>query len=113
MNEIKPTVTFEDFAKIDLRVGRIESAEEVPDSDKLIKLIIDIGSEKRQIIAGIKKWYGTADLVGKQIVICVNLAYRILAGLVSEGMLIAAHTEDGGAVILIPDKEVFNGSHLS
>jgi methionine--tRNA ligase beta chain len=120
MNPIKETIQYDDFAKLDMRVGTVVSAEEVANSDKLVRMMVDIGEvgedgtpKHRQILAGIKKWYPAADLVGKQIVVAANLAPRKLAGLESQGMLVAAHTEDGGAVVLSPDKQTFNGSHLS
>lgn len=120
MEPIKPTIEYEDFAKLDMRIGTIISAEEVANSEKLMRMMVDIGEKDeagapthRQILAGIKKWYGAEALVGRQIVIAANLAYRKLAGIESQGMLVAGHTEDGGAVILSPEKPVFNGSHLS
>ncbi len=120
MNELKPTVSYDDFAKIDMRIGTVVSAEAVPNSEKLVKMMVDIGEKDeagtpkhRQILAGIVKWYPPETLVGRQIVVAANLAYRKLAGLESQGMLIAGHTEEGGAVILSPEKPVFNGSHLS
>ncbi len=108
--EIKPIISFEDFAKIDLRVGTIISADELEESNKLIKLIVDIGIEKRQIIAGVKKFYGVEDLVGKQVVIVANLAPKSLAGFESQGMLLAANNVEGGPVILLPEKAVTDGS---
>ena len=120
MNPLKPTVQFDDFAKLDMRIGTVVSVEAVPNSEKLVRMMVDIGEKDeagnpkyRQIIAGIKKWYPPETLIGRQIVIAANLAPRKLAGLESQGMLIAGHTEDGGAVIVSPEQPVFNGSHLS
>ncbi len=107
---IKPTVSFEDFAKLDLRVGTIISADDLEDSNKLIKLVIDIGIEKRQIIAGLKKFYKVEDLVGRQIVIVANLESKSLAGYESQGMLLAASSEDGGPVVLLPERQVADGA---
>ncbi|MEK7465422.1 MAG: methionine--tRNA ligase subunit beta [Patescibacteria group bacterium] len=106
-------VEFEDFKKLELRVGEIESAEAVLGSDKLVKLMVDIGTEKKQILAGIAKQYSPADLVGRQIIIVANLAPRMMAGLESQGMLLAAHNTEGGAVLLVPDKEVAPGSQIT
>ena len=94
MCEPKPTITYEDFAKLDLRVATIVQAENHPNADKLICLQIDLGTEQRQIIAGIRGHYEPTDLVGKQIVVVANLAPRKMRGLESQGMLLAAHSEN-------------------
>jgi len=86
----KDYISLEEFMKIDLRVGKIISAERVPGTEKLIKLIVDIGDEKRQIIAGIAPWYSPEKLVGKNIVVVANLQPKKIRGLESEGMLLAA-----------------------
>lgn len=108
--EIKPTISFDDFAKADLRVGTIISADDLEDSNKLIKLIVDIGIEKRQIIAGIKKHYKVEDLVGKQVVVIVNLEPKSLAGYESQGMLLATSNDESGPIILLPEKPIADGS---
>jgi methionine--tRNA ligase beta chain len=110
INPIKPTISYEDFTKVDLRVGTIISADDLEDSNKLLKLIVDIGIEKRQIIAGVKKFYKVEDLVGKQIVIIANLEPKSLAGYESQGMLLAANNEEGGPVVLLPEKPVTDGA---
>ncbi|MFU8797563.1 MAG: methionine--tRNA ligase [Gammaproteobacteria bacterium] len=98
-----PNIKFEDFAKIDLRVGRIVTAEQVPDADKLLKLMIDIGEEKpRQIFAGIKSAYNPEDLEGKLTVIVANLEPRKMRFGLSEGMVIVASDETKGLFILEP-----------
>jgi tRNA-binding protein len=89
--ETKPQITFEDFAKVDLRVARVLQAENHPSADKLLKLQVDDGSgTPRQICAGIKSAYKPEDLVGKLIIIVANLAPRMLRGEESRGMLLAA-----------------------
>ncbi|MBI3631872.1 MAG: methionine--tRNA ligase subunit beta [Candidatus Vogelbacteria bacterium] len=108
--EIKPAISFDDFSRIDLRVGTIISADDLEESNKLIKLVVDIGIEKRQIIAGVKKYYKVEDLVGKQVLIIANLESKSLAGYESQGMLLAANNEEGGPVILMPEKEVVDGA---
>lgn len=113
--DIKPTITIEDFAKIDLRVATILAAEPHPGLDRIMKLQIDLGSEKRQICAGIRKFYGDpAALVGRQIIVVANLAPRMLKGEVSNGMLLAAsvgaHPDVTDVVLLQPGKEVPPGS---
>lgn len=114
-------ISYDEFSKIDLRVAKIESAERVEGSDKLLKLAVDLGEdpsagsgqEKRQIIAGIGKAYKPESLVGRQILIIANLEPRQLMGLESQGMLLAAHSEDGSPIILMPEKETPNGSKIS
>jgi len=102
-------VQFDDFLKIELKVGEITSAEAVENSEKLLKLGVDFGeSGKRQIIAGIAKFYTPDQLTGKQAVFIINLQPRMLAGLDSQGMMLCA--DDGGPVILSPDKKISNGS---
>ena len=90
MSEEKPTVTYDDFVKLDLRVATIVEASDHPNADKLIVLKIDLGGEQRQIIAGIKGYYDAEAMVGKQLVVVANLAPRKMRGLASEGMLLAA-----------------------
>jgi len=104
------TVSFDEFRKLDLRVGKILSAERVEGSEKLLRLEVDIGSEKRQIVAGIGKRYEPEGLSGKQIVIVANLAPRRLMGLESQGMLLAAESE--GPVLLAPVEGVPPGSMI-
>ena len=105
-------INFDEFLKVDLRVVKVLEAEEVPESNKLLKLKVSMGSEERQIIAGIKKAYSPEDLVGKQIVIVANLEPRKLAGLESQGMILAAHDEEDKAVLVSPIKEVPEGTRL-
>jgi len=103
------TITFEDFKKIDLRVGKILEAEKVEGSEKLLKLIVDLGGEKRQLVAGIGEFYKREDLIGKEIVIVANLKTKKIMGIESQGMILAADKE-GEPVILIPEKEVLSGT---
>lgn len=112
---IKPTIQFDDFAKIDLRVATILEAEAHPNADKLLKLQIDLGEEKRQICAGIRGYVDdVASLVGRQIVVVANLAPRTIRGEESNGMLLAASVLEGDAttdvVTLAPGKPVPPGS---
>jgi methionine--tRNA ligase beta chain len=104
-------IKFDDFEKIDLRVGKIIEAEKVEKSEKLLKLIVDIGKEKRQLVAGIAKYYKPEDLIGKEIVVVVNLEPKKLMGIESQGMLLAADV-NGEPVILIPEKEVLPGTKV-
>lgn len=100
-----------DFAKLDLRVGTITQAVPVEESDKLIKLQVNLGGETRQILAGIKKFYQPDELKGKQIVIIANLEYKKMMGEESQGMLLAADI-DGKPVLLKPDSEVPPGTQI-
>ena len=104
-------ITFDDFKKIELKIARIIEAEEVPGAEKLLKLQIDLGSEKRQIVAGIKKSYQAKDLIGREIAVVVNLEPRMVMGIESNGMLLAA-SDDNGPVLLRPDKDVPPGSSI-
>jgi len=90
-----PEIAFEDFAKIDLRVARILAAERVKGTDKLVHLQIDVGFEQREIVAGIAQGYAPEQLVGRTIVVVANLAPRKMRGLLSKGMLLAAHGAEG------------------
>jgi len=104
-------INFEEFQKIDLRIAKVISAEKVKDSEKLLKLEIDIGKEKRQIIAGISKFYEPKELIGREIVVVVNLEPRTLMGLESQGMVLAA-SDEGRSILLKPDKEVPPGTKI-
>ena len=103
-------INYEDFKKLDLVVGKIIEAENVENSSKLIKLQVDIGNEKRQIIAGIKSNYLPSDLVGKEIIVLINLEPRVIFGLESQGMLLAADSDK--PVILTPLNEVLPGTKI-
>lgn len=103
-------ITFEDFKKLDIRIGTIVSAKRVLEADKLIKLEIDLGEEKRQIMAGIAEFFeNEKELVGKQVPILTNLEPRKFRGYESQGMMLAADM-DGRPVLLIPNEEVPPGS---
>ncbi len=103
-------IAYEDFKKIELKVGLVVEAERVEGSEKLLKLKVDLGeSEPRQIIAGIGKNYDPASLLGKEIIVVANLEPKKLMGLESNGMLLAADSPDG-PVVLMPEKEVEPGT---
>lgn len=101
-------ITIDDFRKIELRIAKIEEAERVEGSEKLIKLCVDMGEQKCQIIAGIGLAYDPATLVGKEIIVVANLEPRMLMGLESQGMLLAAHNDH--PVLLQPEQEVAPGT---
>ncbi|MBM3247284.1 methionine--tRNA ligase [Candidatus Pacearchaeota archaeon] len=103
-------IKYDDFAKLDLRVGTIKKIEDVEGADKLLKLEVDTGKDKRTILAGIKKFYTKEELKGKQIIVICNLEPRKMRGFVSEGMLLAAVSEDESSVVLLsPEKKASNG----
>lgn len=99
-----------DFAKVQLKIGRIFEAEPLEGSDKLMKLQVVIGEEKRQIVAGIRKSYSAEDLIGRQVVVCTNLKPAKLRGTESQGMLLAATDAAGAAILLQPDRETPEGA---
>ena len=102
-------ISFEDFKKLDIRIGKVISAEKVPDADKLIKLVFDMGDHERQVVAGIAGSYNAEDLVGREMPVLVNLEPRTLRCFESNGMILAVDV-DGRPVILFPEKEVPPGS---
>ena|SRR3990167_241350 len=104
-------LSFADFQKIELKTGKIDSAEKVEKSDKLLKLKVDFGEENRQVISGIAKEYSPDDLVGKSFVFVTNLEPRQILGLESQAMILAADLE-GEAVLLQPDKETPTGTNI-
>ncbi len=99
---IKESITYEDFAKLDIRLAKVLAAAVVPKTDKLLKLKVDIGSEQRELIAGIAQSYKPEDLVGKIITMLVNLEPRKIRGVESQGMILAAHS-DGAIKVMLPD----------
>jgi len=102
-------ITFDDFKKLDIRVGKIVAAEKVMGTDKLLKLEIDLGVEKRQLVAGIAESYLPEQLIGREVPVLVNLEPRNIRGVESQGMVLAASV-DGKPVLLHPDTEVPPGS---
>lgn len=109
----KLMINIEEFGKVELRVAKIESAERVEGSGKLVRLQVKLGEEEnRQILAGIGKAYEPESLVGREIIIVANLEPRMMMGLESQGMLLAATDADGKPVLLIPEKEVEPGSGI-
>ncbi|MGC8595124.1 MAG: methionine--tRNA ligase [Candidatus Kryptoniota bacterium] len=107
---IKQQITIDDFRKVDLRVARVISCEKVQKSEKLLRLEVAIGTERRQIVAGIAKHYKPEDLVDKNIIIVANLAPTKLMGIESNGMLLAASTGDGRLAVLTTEAEIESGS---
>lgn len=105
-------ITIDEFSKIELKVGTVIEAEELEESEKLLKLKVDLGEEEpRQILAGVKQWYKPDDFVGKQVIIVANLEPRIMMGLQSQGMMLAASSDDGPVFLTTP-KKVSPGSKI-
>lgn len=105
-------ITIDEFAKVQLKVAKVLEAEKVKGADKLLKLRIDLGSETRQIVAGIAQHYSPEELVGRSIVVVANLQPAKLRGEVSEGMLLAASDESGRLALLTVDREIAPGSAI-
>ncbi len=114
---MKPEISYEEFAKLDIRIGTVVAAEAVPETDKLIKCTVDFGNPPagggvRTIVSGIRGWKQPEELVGKQLPYIVNLAPRIIKGIKSEGMLLASAPEGTGLVLLHPEHAVEAGTRL-
>ena len=110
---VKPEIIFDDFAKIDLRVGKIVSAEKVEKADKLLKLQVDLGFETRTIVSGIALHFKPEDIVGKQVTVVVNLAPRKMRGIESNGMILMAEDTDGKLHFINPEDSIDPGSSVS
>ena len=103
--EIKPEITYDDFAKLQFRVGEIISCEAVKKSKKLLCSQVKIGNEVRQILSGIHQWYEPEQMVGKKVMVLTNLAPRKMAGLESQGMILAAEDASGNLSVMVPEKQ--------
>lgn len=105
-------ISFNDFQKLELIVAQIKKIEEIQNLDRLYKLILDVGNgARRTVIAGIRKWYKAEDLEGKQVVYCANLEPRIIRGIKSEGMILAADENDK-PILISPRKKVKPGTKI-
>ncbi len=107
-------IPYKDFKKMNIRVGTIKSVKDHPDADKLYLILVSFGKEEpdRQIVAGIKQWYSKEDLIGKKIIVLLNLEPKIMRGIESNGMLLAAEHGDK-VVLLTPEKDIPNGAKIS
>ena len=110
--EAKPEIEYDDFAKLQFQVGEIVKCEEVPKSKKLLCSQVKIGSSTRQIVSGIKKWYKPEEMVGKKVMVVVNLKPATLAGVKSEGMLLCAEDDEGNLSLMRPEKDMKSGSEI-
>ncbi len=110
--EMKQEITYDDFAKCQFVVGEIVDCKEVPKSKKLLCSQVKIGNQVRQILSGIKQYYSPEEMVGKKVMVLVNLAPRKMAGLDSEGMLLCAEDADGNLALMTPEKEMESGAEI-
>ncbi|WP_343668676.1 methionine--tRNA ligase [Chitinophaga sp.] len=109
---VKEDIQYDDFAKLDLRVGTIVEAEKVKKADKLLKLLVDIGTEKRTVVSGIALHYAPEEIIGKQVTLVANLAPRKMKGIDSQGMILMAEDATGKLVFVNPDVETAPGSEV-
>ena len=110
--ELKPEVEYDDFAKMQFAVGEIIACEAVPKSKKLLCSRVKIGDQVRQIVSGIKAWYKPEEMVGKKVMVIVNLKPAKLAGILSEGMLLCAEDAEGNLALMVPEKDLPAGSEI-
>jgi len=105
----KPNISYDEFSKMDIRVGTILEASRVPKTDKLMQVLIDVGIDKRTIISGIAEYFTPEELPGKQVCVLVNLEPRKMKGIESQGMILLAEDNDGRLVFVTPENTVTNG----
>ena len=110
--EAKPEITYDDFAKLQFQVGEIIACEAVPKSKKLLCSKVKIGSQVKQIVSGIKAHYTPEEMVGKKVMVLVNLKPATLAGVVSEGMLLCAEDAEGNLALMKPEKDMPAGAEI-
>ena len=101
---------FDDFTKLDIRTGTIIESEKVPKTKKLLKLVVDTGIDKRTVVSGIAEFYKPEEIIGKQVLILINLEPRKIKGIESQGMILMAKDKDGKLVFASPEINVNNGS---
>lgn len=105
-------ITFDEFKKLDIRIGEVEEAEQVPQSRNLIKLVVDFGYETRQCVAGLLNYYEPEGLVGKKFAFLMNLQRRKLMGIESQCMILAAEDNTGNVALIGPEKDIAAGSKI-
>ncbi|WP_242927644.1 methionine--tRNA ligase [Pontibacter vulgaris] len=109
----KENITFEEFSKMDIRIGTILAAEKVAKTKKLLKLTIDTGIDQRTVVSGIAEFFNPEDIIGQQVSILVNLAPRDIKGITSQGMILMAENSDGSLAFVQPSKQIMNGGGVS
>ena len=110
--EAKEEISYDDFDKCQFQVGEIIDCKEVPKSKKLLCSQVKIGSQVKQILSGIKQYYSAEEMVGKKVMVLVNLKPRQLAGMTSEGMLLCAEDAEGNLALMTPEKEMPSGAEI-
>ena len=113
MNTNNNKISFEEFSKVDLKVGRVLSAENLEGYKKILKIIVDMGDEKREIMSGLAKHYTPEESMNKSVIVCTNLAPRKFGEQTSNGMLLAATNEDGRPILLTVLEDIKPGSRVS
>jgi methionine--tRNA ligase beta chain len=112
MEAARVEISFEEFQKLDFRVGKILEANQIPGSRNLIRMIVDFGTEKRQAVAGLLQWYKPESLMGKKCAFILNLQRRKMMGVESQCMILAAEDDKDNVVVLQPEKEIAEGSKI-
>ena len=105
-------ISFKEFQKLDMRIGKVLEADQIPNSKSLIRMVVDFGEERRQAVAGLLQWYKPQDLIGKKCVFILNLKKRKLMGVESQCMVLAAEDDEGNATVLLPEKDIVEGSKI-
>lgn len=105
-------ISFEEFQALDLRIGKITEANQIPGSKNLIRIMVDFGKLRRQAVAGLLRWYKPEDLVGKKCAFILNLKTRKMMGVESQCMILAAEDDEGNVVVLQPEKDIGEGSRI-
>jgi len=105
-------ISFEEFQKLDLRVGKIIESNQIPGARNLIRMIVDFGTEKRQAVAGLLQYYKPENLAGRKCVFILNLQRRKMMGVESQCMILAAEDEKGNVIVLQPEKDIAEGSRI-
>jgi len=111
--EINNKINYDDFKKVEIRVGQIKNAENVKNSEKLLLLKVDFGNEERQIVSGIAKYFSSNDLIDKKMPFVTNLETRKIMGYESNGMILAARDNNDNFSLPFVDEKIENGTHLS
>jgi len=112
MNEQTSLISYADFSRLDIRMGKILAAERVPNTDKLLRLEVKIGEQVRQLVAGIAEGYQPENVIGKTVPVLANLEPRVIRGVQSQGMILCPRDEADKPVLLVPDREVPSGSQV-
>ena len=110
--KLQPEIQYDDFAKLDLCIGTVTAASKVEKADKLLKLEVDLGFEKRTIVSGIAQHFSPESLLNKQVIVVANLAPRKMRGIESQGMILTAEQPDGKLILVNPDEACMNGSNV-